>query len=112
MRELQDSSPSFTQQFHFQTQCQFGPSPPKLLVALDAVFMIFYTKSKFYLLVKFQNFHNTHKPEFLHTGQQSHPNLLLQDQDKQSDFITIVLIPDIHLPFSGLPYAFISTQHH
>lgn len=78
MRELQGSSPSFTHQFHFQTQCQFGPSSPKLLVALDAVFMIFYTKSKFYLLVKFQNFHNTHKPEFLHPGQQSHPNLLLQ----------------------------------
>lgn len=59
-------------------QCQFGHSPPKLLFVLDAVFMSFYTKYKFSLLVKFQNFHNIHKPEFLHSGRQSHPNLLLQ----------------------------------
>lgn len=78
MREQWDSSPSFIHKFHSQTQCQFGLSPPKLLAVIDATSMSLYTKSKFYLLVKFQNFHNIHKPEFLHSGQQSHPNFLLQ----------------------------------
>lgn len=72
------ASPSLIQQFHSQRQGQFGLSPPKLLVVIDAVFMSFYTKSKLYWLVKFQNFHNSYKPEFLYSGQQSHPNLLLQ----------------------------------